>query len=380
MHRKLLGVALLGLASAPVLAQTPEDALTSAWDELCPGAAPGSELALRCAEIFGGGAGSRPAAAVGNFLDELPGQGRASTREGGNRENEQRQQISAHWSLFLSADLGRLERKQGPNEAGFHGDTGSITAGVDWAPNPQWVLGLALSHSEEELDFDLSDGSARGTYNGALGYASWMPSETLSINGYYGQLDGSNRLRRAIDYTLLSGTHVQALATATPDSRRRLSGLGLDWSLPQGAWQWQLGAGLDWMETRLDAYAETGGEGLALSVPTRKIITRRGRLDATLGRVVSTSWGVWQPQLRLGLRHEFANPARVLSVSFLGDSNGTPIRFDTEDPDSNWGEWALGSVFVFTHGHSGFVQYSQRFGHEFLQERIFALGWRIELQ
>ena len=54
--------------------------------------------------------------------------------------------------------------------------------------------------------------------------------------------------------------------------------------------------------------------------------------------------------------------------------------FDTEDPDPDWGEWALGSVFVFTHGHSGFLQYRQRFGHAFLQERVFAIGWRVELK
>jgi hypothetical protein len=35
---------------------------------------------------------------------------------------------------------------------------------------------------------------------------------------------------------------------------------------------------------------------------------------------------------------------------------------------------------VLPHGHSGFVQYRQRVGHEFLQERVLALGWRIELK
>jgi len=380
MHRTLK-VALAGLLlPALALAQTPEDALTNAWTALCPSAAPGSQLAQRCAEILAGGPNSRSDAAAGNFLEELPGQGRASTREGGKRENEQRRQIATNWSLFLSADIGRLDRKQGTNEAGFNGHTDSLTAGVDWAPNAKWVLGLAFNHGEEDLDFDFSDGEAHGKYDGAIGYASWMPSESLSLNGYYGQLNGSNSLRRAIDYTLASGTSVQALATATPDSRRRLSGLGLDWSLPRGAWQWQLGAGVDWTQTRLDAYDETGGDGLALSVPTREIVSRRGRLDATLGRVVSQNWGVWQPQLRFGLRHEFANPARVLRVSFVDDTGNTPIAFDTEDPDANWGEWALGSVFVFTHGQSGFLQYRQRFGHAFLQERVLALGWRIELK
>jgi outer membrane autotransporter protein len=107
---------------------------------------------------------------------------------------------------------------------------------------------------------------------------------------------------------------------------------------------------------------------------------RRGRVDAAVLYNMSTSWGVWQPQLKVGLRHEFANPARALTVRFADDPNDTPIVFNTEDPDTGWGEWSIGSVFVFTHGHSGFLQYRQRFGHEFLQERVLALGWRIELK
>ena len=55
------------------------------------------------------------------------------------------------------------------------------------------------------------------------------------------------------------------------------------------------------------------------------------------------------------------------------------VTFDTEDPDRGWGELALGSVFTLRGGHSGFLEYRQRFAHDFLQERIFAVGWRIEL-
>ncbi len=365
--------------SALALPQTPEEALTNQWATLCAGAAPGSELSQRCSEIFTGGPGSRANAAVGNFLDEIPGQGRSSTRDGAANAGAVRESIAANVSLFASVDAGRHDRRDSPNEAAFSGRTHAATAGIDWAPKPEWVLGAALNYSQETLDYDSSAGSSRGRYFGLIGYGSWNATPTLSLDAYAGRLDGSNELRRAIDFTLLSGVRINALATASPDSTRTLSGLGLTWFLPGEAWQWQLGAGMDWMKTRLAAYVESGGEGLALSVPSRQIATRRGRLDATLGRNVSTNWGVWQPQLRLGWRHEFANPARPLSVRFAGDAGATPITFNTEDPDRSWGEAALGSVFVFTHGHSAFVEYRQRFGHAFLQERVLAFGWRTEL-
>ena len=376
----LLGLSIGSLAAPSAWAQTPEDALTAAWLAVCPGAVPGSELAQRCGEIAGGGPGSRAEAAAGNFLEEIPGQGRSSTRERSERENEQRVEISAKLALFVSVDTGRLDRKPSPNEAPFEGNTDSLTIGMDWAPHPQWLLGAALSHDQEHLDFDESAGDASGEYTGGIGYLSWNPSDALALNGYVGRLDGSNDIDREIDYTLLSGTSVRSTAHSDPDSTRTIAGLGADWSLAQGAWGWQFGAGIDYTRTEVDAYSESGGDGLALSVPDREIVTRRGRLDATLLRNVSMRWGVWQPQLKVGLRHEFANPARALAVSFATDPNDTPIVFNTEDPDSNWGEWALSSAFVFTHGHSGFLQYRQRFGHAFLQERVFAIGWRIELK
>lgn len=360
-------------------AQAPDQALSGLWNTLCLGALPGTDLFARCAEIANGGPGSRDRSAAGNFLGEIPGQGRAATRDGRPDEEGVRQALGAGWAVFASADAGRLKRRDGVNEAPFDGDTWALTAGVDWAPDPRWRLGLALNHGREDLDFLASAGSTRVRYAGALLLGGWQVADTLSLDAYAGLLDGQYDLRRAIDYTLLNGVSVQALARAEADARRRLGGLGLTWAQPAGPWEWQLGAGIDWQRTDIEAYAETGGAGLALAVPGRRITSRRGRLDLGLARNMSAAWGVWQPRLGLGWRHEFANPARPLTVRFTGDTTGTPIVFDTDDADADWGEASLGAVFVFTGGHSAFVELRGRFGHAFLDERLLALGWRVEL-
>lgn len=374
-----LCILLLAAASGPARAQSPGDALAGLWVTLCAGAAPGSDLAARCAEIFAGGPGSRDGAAAGNFLGEIPGQGRAATRDGSPDDAALRQELGAGWALFASADVGRLTRRDGVNEAPFDGDTGALTAGVDWAPGNRWRLGLLLNHARDSLEFLGSDGSTRTRFTGGVATGGWNLSDAVALDGYAGALRGDYRLRRQIDYTLLSGVSVRSLASASPDADRRIAGLGLTWFRPAGAWEWQLGAGVDWQRTDIDAYAETGGAGLALFVPGRSITSRRGRLDATLARNVSADWGVWQPMARLGWRREFANPARPLGVRFVGDANGTPVVFETDDADTGWAEAGVGAVFVFTGGHSGFIEYRQRLGHDFLQERLLALGWRIEL-
>lgn len=374
-----LSILLLAAGTGPVRAQAPDDALAALWTTLCAGAAPGSDLAARCAEIFAGGPGSSAGAAAGNFLGEIPGQGRAATRDSAPDDAALRQELGAGWAVFASADVGRLKRRNGINEASFDGDAGALTAGVDWAPGQRWRLGLLLNHARDSLEFTGSAGSARTRFTGLVATGGWNLSDTVSLDVYAGRLQGDYRLRRQIDYTLLSGVSVRSLALASPDAERSLAGLDLTWFRSAGAWEWQLGAGLNWQRTDIDDYAETGGAGLALVVPGRSITSRRGRVDATLARNVSAGWGVWQPMARLGWRHEFVDAARSLGVRFVGDANGTPVVFGTDDVDTGWAEAGVGAVFVFTGGHSAFVEYRQRLGQDFLQERVLALGWRVEL-
>lgn len=378
---RLAAAVLLGMAAwtGTACAQSPDAALANGWDTVCPGATPGSALASRCAEIFAGGPDSRGRAAAGNFLGEIPGQGRAATRDGAPDDDTLRTELGAGWSVFASADAGRLKRRDGTNEAPFDGDTGALSAGVDWSPAGRWQAGLLANHTRDELDFLASDGRLRTSFTGLLAFGGWNVTDQWAIDAYAGRLQGDYRVRRAIDYRLSSGVAIESLASASIDARRSLAGLGLTWALPAGAWEWQLGAGVDWQRTELDPYTESGGSGLALDVPARAVTSRRGRLDAQLGRNVSAAWGVWQPMLRVGWRREYANPARPLAVTFVQDTGNTAIRFDTDDADTAWGEAGLGAVFVFTGGHSAYVELRQRFGHDFLQERLISVGWRMEL-
>src|SRR5690606_40499194 len=87
------------------------DALANLWTTLCLGAAPGSDLAARCDEIATGGPGSRDSSAAGNFLGEIPGQGRAATRDGAPEEAELRTAPAPGWSLYPSDDLCTPNRR-----------------------------------------------------------------------------------------------------------------------------------------------------------------------------------------------------------------------------------------------------------------------------
>lgn len=409
-HAALFLATIAALHAGRADAQTPAQALAARWNTICLTSVAGTLLATRCDETATSTAlDPNMIAAVGQRLDEIPGQARVATRDtagslglglsvpqGGNNAvaGEFRQnydgslsmqldsEIAANWSVFVSGDIGRVDRRAGQNEAAFEADTSSLTAGIDWQPNDRWNVGLALNHVREDLDYDETAGAVETQFSGVLLTASRSLGDHWSVDAYAGWLSGDYELQREIRYSLpyASGTFsVQGMATANPDASRRVHGMALNGQWSRNGWNPSLSIGLDGGRTTIEAYQETGGVGLDLLVPGRKIFTRRGHVDFGLSRAFSQDWGVWQPIARVSWFREFSNARRQVGLRLVQDVAENVVRFDTEDPDRGWGEMAVGSVFVFTHGHSGFIQYQQRFGHAFLQERMLALGWRMEL-
>jgi uncharacterized protein with beta-barrel porin domain len=404
----LLGLIWSGMTALPASAQSASVALAAQWDTICATASGGTQLLVRCDETaVSSDPNANLTAATGQHLEQIPGQARVATRDTSNQaggfhveshENlslfdrgnaastlglQVSDSIAPAWSLFASLDGGRIKRDPGTNEAAFDAGTQHFTVGADWQAGKKFQLGAAINLDHEGLDFTGTVSSADARYTSLIGYASYSASPNWVIDGYAGSGEGSYSLTRSVNYSLpiIGGGRfiIDELAFAHPDSSRRISGAGADWSWSRGGWQGDLGFGYDLSSTHIDGYTETGGGGLALIVPGRTVETERGRIDARFGRTISEHWGVWQPSLRIGWREEFGNPRRRVTVRLAEDSLGNHITFDTEDPDTGWGEFALGSVFTFIHGQSAFVEYRQNFAHTFLHERTLSLGWRKEL-
>jgi len=379
--RKIL---LLALSCTPVaaLADNGTGSLGNALGGLCSAATPGNALFTRCQEFQ---AASDPQAAsriaAGQRLEELPGQGRASTR---SQQQEQivSEKLGDGWSLFLSADLGRLNRDTSFNEAAFDGTANRFTGGLNYQLNTHLLLGLALNHTSETLDFDRSDSRNSSSMNGALLTANLSPKDNFSFDLYYGRFSGDTTNVRNIDYAIeATPGNLQSFSSqafASPGVSRSVAGISGSWLWNKNAWSGGINLGMDQSKTRLDAYSETGGNGFGLDVPERNIKSRTGSLSFSVSRTYSVNWGVLIPSARLGLKKEFDNPSRQLAVQFSQDSSNTNIAFDTSDPDTQWGEVGVGVSLVMKKGHQAFFEYRQRFAHDFLQERSLAIGWRME--
>jgi uncharacterized protein YhjY with autotransporter beta-barrel domain len=374
----LLSAALL---ANPAHAVDASDALVAKFNTVCAGAAPGSALAARCAVVLGSAdPNARTNAADFNALEELPGQGRLSARDlapdHAASKQTQHIDITPKLALFASVDAAKLARVSGGAEARFDARTVSLTAGLDWHPAARWQLGIALQRQNERQNFRDSDGRFDARSTGAIATASWQASDHIGLSAYAGGLRGSADTLRVVRFIDAS---TPVAERAHPDTRRVFAGFGIDGTIPHGAWEWRYAGGYDRTRSTTDAYVEQGGSGFDLIVPRRQVKTSRARFDLGIARTLSESWGVWQPQARIGWRHEFANPARTIGVHFVEDSAGTLVAFDSAAPDRNWAEAALGAAFTFTHGQSAFVELRHEFAHGPLRNDTLALGWRIEL-
>ncbi len=369
------------LAVAPAFAQTPTQSLATALTSICSVIPHDqNDLGERCAEIDAAGGSAALTAASGQRLEEIPGQARVATRD--TPSTGSLRWLAPRWSLFVSTDHGWLTRRSSPNEAAFQSGSNAFTAGGDRQVGANWQVGFALNRVGEALDYRNSGSTASTRFNNGLLHGSRSLGSHWSASAYLGRGSGRYDLQRDIGYSLATTDGpvvIQARAKADPQAWRRSSGVSLDGQWASHGFDLGGGLGLDISSTRIEAYSETGGAGLALSVPGRLVETRRSRLDVHFGRTMSFAHGVLQPMAQLGWRQEMGNPRRAVAVRLLQDPTQTPIRFDTEDPDRAWGEVGIGAVLTLTGGQSGFIQWRRRFAHDFLSEHALALGWRVEL-
>ncbi|MCB1560245.1 MAG: autotransporter outer membrane beta-barrel domain-containing protein [Xanthomonadales bacterium] len=399
---------LLASTALPARAQTATEALAALWDTICATSSEGTLLFQRCDETVNSpDPSANSIAATGMHLEDIAGQGHGGASSapapaavqfeiGGVATASLSQdalgriglglvgdEFGGGWSLFASAQTGRLDHSGTRFESAFDSRNAAFTLGMDRRLNDRWVIGAALNHARDRIDYSGTVSRLDSRHTGLLLFANRSWNDAWSFDAYLGGSRGNADILREIRYALpIAGNAIAIIntsATSSPDIRRQQAGVSLDWLGRRGGWNIDLGGGIDLSRSRLDEYVESGGQGLALRVAKRTVTQRIARTDARFGRTVSTNWGVWQPSLQVGWRHAITDSAERTTIRFVDDPLEYAVGFDAQPDDRNWGEFAVTSSFTLTHGHSGFIEYRQRFAHDFLDERVLSLGWRIEL-
>ena len=344
---------------------------------------PGSPLAVFCSNANGGdpsstgGSAGTPTTAPGIVKERLE-----SVRDDQKEESESGvvSDLTAAWSVFFSAEGERLDRDGTRFEEGYDSGIWRLTVGTNYQLADRSTIGLALTYSNQDGDFDGGGDFENDSY-GLLGFVAFAPTEKCFIQGTLGYTRHTYERTRDVEGRLTgtpAGDELSGLVSADFDGNEISAGVlaGSDHAI--GRLTIGPRIGLDWIFTEFDEYTEKGTTGLELVFDDADETSIQSRIGFAGSLAISTGFGVLIPQLSADWVHEFANDQRNLAFSFAADENGIKFTYEDEKPDNDFLELAVGVSAVLPNGWLPYIQFRAIAAHDFLNRYVGSVGLRKE--
>ena len=440
MHRKFKGWAALAVgfgacAAWPALAQVgpnpntgalvaaaggnPQLSSTASYiGAVCPNIAPGTDLRIRCAAALNSAVSNQPLAT--SALEWLTPQellaqsavvdgavspattavaGRLSALSnigvGGRIASAYRPVVLASagdtaglggasvppLQAFVNVVVGAGDRDSDVLETGYDYDARSISGGVDYRFSDKLTAGVSLSYGKTNLDFDRKGGALEAkTVVGSL-YALITLSERvqLSAMGAYGKIDYSSD--RAITYAEPGAISVNRIAHGDTDGDQWEGTVTLSYALDgKDGWSYGPSVAISARTLDLDAFDETGAQGLNLSYQKQKADSLQLIAGFDVSKAISLQSGVLSPYARIQGVYETKDDSRNVRVRYVADTTGffPGIRLTTSTPDRTRFLLGGGLAAQFANGWSGFVDGETVVGLRDVTNYNLTLGVRKE--
>lgn len=213
---------------------------------------------------------------------------------------------------------GHARQNRRDDVSGYDADFGGLVLGLDHAIGRRWRAGGALSYSNTQMDFkdSLTGNTSRIDSYGLIGYASY------TADAWYADLSAGviaqrYRVRRNIGFPGFSGR-----TRGEFDGQQYLVRAETGYPIAFGSATVTPLAALNYNFLRQDGYAETGGNGAALSVGSASLSSITSDLGLKASRTFTTAQGLLTPTVQLAWRHEYRDGKVATHASFAGDPSG----------------------------------------------------------
>ena len=297
----------------------------------------------------------------------------AYAKQSGGSAGEENTALFGKLGFFLNGNMSFGDKSESSNELGFDFDTKGVTAGLDYRFTDQFVVGGALGYVSNETDFDASRGDmAVKGYTLAL-YSTYYHNQASYFDAIvsYGwnEFDASRQVsfltfdEKASGDT--EGTEISVSLGGGYDFNRNGFAFG-----PYGR--------INYVSADVDGYTENTSTGLELVYDDQSVDSMTTLLGGQLSYAISTSRGVFTPQLRFEWAHEFKDDSRFIKARFLYDPTETSFRLSTDDPDRDYFNLGAGVSATFGAGKSGYIYYEALLGQEDVKQHSLAMGFRLE--
>lgn len=281
------------------------------------------------------------------------------------------------FGVFLSLHRESVEHDRTDRESAYEYDNDGFTLGSDYRVSQNLLVGAALGWGQNDLSFSESGGGVDADAYNLTGYGSYyIGNFGLDMQVGYGA--GDYNTKRRINYTE-SGSEFSATAKGETDSKQLNLALQASVMFNSGALSVQPFLRLNYSNTEIDSFDETGGEGWSVHVGEQNLdqMTTSAGFEATYP--VSYNWGVLQPSFQASAVSESSTNFGPVKFHFIGDSDATKFELSPDGEDSLYYIFNLGAVAVMKNGVSAFIDYQQNVSYDNSSAYQINTGLRYEL-
>jgi len=275
------------------------------------------------------------------------------------------------WGAFINGRIDIGEQDATANGTGYDFTTQGITLGVDYRYSYQLVVGGALGFANTDVDLSAGSGTQDIDAMTFMTFGNFYPSEASYLDWIvsYGRSD--YQLSRNINFTGVS-THAKG------ETKGDLTAIALSAGGNFNKKEWLLTpyGRIEWVRVTIDAYSETGGDGLALKLSDQTISSVTTAFGGQVSVAINKDWGILTPSIKLEWEHEFRDDARLITARFV-ESPDAILNLPTDEPDRNYANAGISLSATFADSKVLALSYESVLGKEGYSSSTIQLTGRM---
>jgi outer membrane autotransporter protein len=280
---------------------------------------------------------------------------------------------SSRLGAFLNGTVSFGDKDPTSEEAGFNFLTGGLTGGLDYRFGDTLIGGVALGYTTTDNDFDGGAGKLGIDAITISIYGSYYPLAELYVDLIASFSLKDQELTRNIVYPSVNRT-----ARGDTDAQEYAVSVGGGYDFVYQGWTFGPYGRLDYVNTEIDGFTESGALGLNLTFGAQDITSLSTVLGAQVTRAISTDFGVLIPAAHADWQHEFEDESRLITVQYAADPNANRFSVITDSPDRDFANLGASLALVLPGGWMAFVAYETVLGLRDISNHIFTFGGRLE--
>jgi outer membrane autotransporter protein len=283
-------------------------------------------------------------------------------------------------SMYLNASYLKAKQATTAFEAGSDSDIITITVGTDYRLTPETIIGMAFSVADGRTDYGDKESRLDSQNYNLTAYGSyylqqwWFDGSLVyGFNNY--------KQKRDIACTSVGCSDLTNTYKADYDGATYGASLGGGYDFILQAFtispfiQWNGGT------VKTDDYKE---KAINTGVPTALLnMDEQSRDFSTLSAgsyfryVINSKKGVFMPNLRIMLNHDFKDGVQTISGNIV-DLENSDFTVNANARDNDYLTIGLGVNMQLPNGNAGFIDVETVEAYENLDQYKFTAGWRWE--